>query len=143
MGGTGSLSPCSCPACDAVSALRKFWVLGLIRLWKQNSENSFGSPFEWRRNSFLTYGTGLVIICVLGRYAASAVSFSTQNFPGGRSVRASVESWAEIKSVSSDLGSNPFRLSFLFKSCGRWTLSCDFVPHSYETLKWLSSLPTR
>ena len=30
----------------------------------------------------------------------------------------------------------------LFKSCGLCTLSCDFVPHSYETLKWLSSLPT-
>ena len=29
-----------------------------------------------------------------------------------------------------DLGSNPLRLSFLFKSCGLWTLSCDFVPHS-------------
>ena len=41
-----------------------------------------------------------------------------------------------------DLGSNLFRLCFLFKSCGLWTLSCDFVPHSYETLKWLSSLPT-
>ena len=27
-----------------------------------------------------------------------------------------------------DVGSNPFRLSFLFKSCGLWTLSCDFVP---------------
>ena len=24
--------------------------------------------------------------------------------------------------------------------CGLWTLSCDFVPHNYETLKWLSSL---
>ena len=34
-----------------------------------------------------------------------------------------------------------YRLSFLFKSCGLWTLSCDFVPHNYETLKWLSSLP--
>ena len=39
-----------------------------------------------------------------------------------------------------DLGSNPLRLSFLFKSCGLWTLSCDFVPHNYETLKWLSPL---
>ena len=39
-----------------------------------------------------------------------------------------------------DLGSNLLRLSFLFKSC-LWTLSCDFVPHNYETLKWLSSLP--
>ena len=29
-----------------------------------------------------------------------------------------------------DLGSNPLRLSFLFKNCGLWTLSCDFVPHS-------------
>ena len=36
-----------------------------------------------------------------------------------------------------DLGSNPLRLSFRFKSCGLWTLSCDFVPHNYETLKWL------
>ena len=35
-----------------------------------------------------------------------------------------------------------FRLSFLFISCGLWTLSCDFVPHSCETLKWLSSLPS-
>ena len=34
-----------------------------------------------------------------------------------------------------DLGSNLLRLSFLFKSCGLWTLSCDFVPHNYETLK--------
>ena len=42
----------------------------------------------------------------------------------------------------SDLGSNPLRLSFLFKSCGLWTLSCDFIPHNCETLKWLSSLPT-
>ena len=41
-----------------------------------------------------------------------------------------------------DLGSNPLRLSFLFRSCGLWTLSCDFVPHSYGPLKWLSSLPT-
>ena len=41
-----------------------------------------------------------------------------------------------------DLCSIPLRLSFLFKSCGLWTLSCDFVPHNYETLKWLSSLPT-
>ena len=41
-----------------------------------------------------------------------------------------------------DFGSNPLRLSFLFKSGGLWTLSCDFVPHNYETLKWVSSLPT-
>ena len=27
-----------------------------------------------------------------------------------------------------DLGLNPFQLSFLFKSCGLWMLSCDFVP---------------
>ena len=41
-----------------------------------------------------------------------------------------------------DLGSNPLRLSFPFKRCGLWTLPCDFVPHNYETLKWLTSLPT-
>ena len=41
-----------------------------------------------------------------------------------------------------DLGSNPLRLSCHLKSCGLWTLSSDFVPHSYETLKWLSSLTT-
>ena len=41
-----------------------------------------------------------------------------------------------------DLGSNLLWLSFLFKSCCLWTLSCDFVPHNYETLKWLLSLPT-
>ena len=29
-----------------------------------------------------------------------------------------------------DLGSNPLRLSFLFKSGGLLTLSCDFVPHN-------------
>ena len=29
-----------------------------------------------------------------------------------------------------NLGSIPLRLSFLFKSCGLWTLSCDFVPHN-------------
>ena len=26
-----------------------------------------------------------------------------------------------------DLGSNLLRLSFLFKNCGLWTLSCDFI----------------
>ena len=41
-----------------------------------------------------------------------------------------------------DLRSNPLRLSLIFKSCGLWTLSCDFVPHNCWTLKWLSSLPT-
>ena len=39
-----------------------------------------------------------------------------------------------------NLGSNPLRLSFLFKSCGLWTLSCYFVPRN-KTWKWLSSLP--
>ena len=34
-----------------------------------------------------------------------------------------------------DLGSNLLRLSFLFKNCGLWTLSSDFVPQNYETLK--------
>ena len=34
-----------------------------------------------------------------------------------------------------DLGSNPLRLSFLFKSRGLWTLSCDFIPHNYENIK--------
>ena len=29
-----------------------------------------------------------------------------------------------------DHGSILIRLSILFKSCGLWTLSCDFVPHS-------------
>ena len=41
----------------------------------------------------------------------------------------------------------PLRVTlFLFfsplVSCGLWTLSCDFVPHNYERVKWLSSLPT-
>ena len=41
-----------------------------------------------------------------------------------------------------DLGSNPLRLSpFSSKVLCLWTLSCDFVPHNYVTLKWLSSLP--
>ena len=34
-----------------------------------------------------------------------------------------------------DLGSNPLRLSFLFKNCGLWTLSCDFVPHNQWNIK--------
>ena len=34
-----------------------------------------------------------------------------------------------------DLGLNPLRLSFLFKRCGLWTLSCDFVPHDYLNIK--------
>ena len=57
-----------------------------------------------------------------------------------------------------ELGSNPFRLSFLFKNntkqtktqnqtkpkrCGLWTRSCVFVNLTVtETLKWLSSLPS-
>ena len=34
-----------------------------------------------------------------------------------------------------DLGSIPLRLSSLFKSCGLWTPSCDFVPHNSENIK--------
>ena len=68
---------------DAVSALRKIWVL--IRLWKQTSAQ-FVSRF------------GLAV----RRYAGKR----------------------------KDLDSNPLRLSFLFKSCGLWILSCDFVPHN-------------
>ena len=45
-----------------------------------------------------------------------------------------------VQELSESRGGRP-RLSFLFKSCGLWTLSCDFVPHNYETLKWLSSPP--
>ena len=33
------------------------------------------------------------------------------------------------------------QLCFLFRSCGLWTLSCDFAPMTDETLKWFSSLP--
>ena len=40
-----------------------------------------------------------------------------------------------------DLSWIPLQLSSLFRSCGLWTLPCDFVPHNYKTLKWLSSLP--
>ena len=32
-------------------------------------------------------------------------------------------------------GSNPLRDTFLFKSCGLWTLSCDFIPHNYWNIK--------
>ena len=35
-----------------------------------------------------------------------------------------------LASKRKDLGSILFRLSFLFKSCGLWTRSCDFVPHN-------------
>ena len=40
--------------------------------------------------------------------------------------------WPNGKAIGrwkADLGSNLLRLSFLFKSCGLWTLSCDFVTH--------------
>ena len=47
-----------------------------------------------------------------------------------------------LAGMQRDLDSNPLWLSFLFKGCGLWTLSCNFVLHNYETLKWLSSLPT-
>ena len=33
-------------------------------------------------------------------------------------------------------------LSFLFKNCGLWALSCDFAHTINETLKWLTLLPT-
>ena len=32
-------------------------------------------------------------------------------------------------------------LSFLFKNCGLWTLSCDFAHTINVTLKWLKKLP--
>ena len=37
---------------------------------------------------------------------------------------------------------DPIRLSFLFKYCGLWRLSCDFAHTVNETLKWLTQLPT-
>ena len=37
---------------------------------------------------------------------------------------------------------DPLRLSFLFKNCGLWTLSCDFARTIKETSKWLTQLPT-
>ena len=49
-----------------------------------------------------------------------------------------VRRWA---GKQSDLGSNLLQLSFLFKSCGLWTLSCDLSLTINETLKRLSSLP--
>ena len=61
---------------------------------------------------------------------------------GGRCRKGSSECGFGLVGKQSDLGLNLLRLSFLFTSCCLWTLSCDFVPHNYETLKWLSSLPT-
>ena len=46
------------------------------------------------------------------------------------------------KHGDTDMDTNQLRLSFHFKSCGLWTLACDLVPHNYETVKWLSLLPT-
>ena len=34
-----------------------------------------------------------------------------------------------------DLSLNQLRLSFLFTSCGLWTLSCDFVPRNERNIK--------
>ena len=34
-----------------------------------------------------------------------------------------------------DLSLNPLRLSFFLKSCGLWTLSCDFIPHNWWNIK--------
>ena len=36
--------------------------------------------------------------------------------------------WASGK--AGKLGSNPLRLSFLFNSCGLWTVSSDFVTYN-------------
>ena len=33
------------------------------------------------------------------------------------------------------LGSSPLRLSFLFRNCDLWTLSCGFAPHKYWNSK--------
>ena len=37
---------------------------------------------------------------------------------------------------------DPLQLSFLFKNCGLWTLSCDFTHTTNKTLKWFTQLPT-
>ena len=36
---------------------------------------------------------------------------------------------------------DPLRLSFLFKNCGLWTLSCESAFTINETLKWHTQLP--
>ena len=43
-----------------------------------------------------------------------------------------IEDWEPVwlSRKAGDLGSTPLQLSFLFKSCFLWTLSCDFVLHS-------------
>ena len=67
-----------------------------------------------------------IIPCTVSRLFVSRFGLTVRRYAGKRK----------------DLGSIPLRLSFLFKSCDLWTLSSDFVPHNYEALKWLSSLPT-
>ena len=42
-------------------------------------------------------------------------------------------SWSglAVRLVSRSCPDSASALSFLFKSCGLWILSCDFVPHNY------------
>ena len=42
-----------------------------------------------------------------------------------------------------EAGSSPLQLSFFFKSCSIWTLSCEFwlLLTIIQTLKWLTLLP--
>ena len=74
--------------------------------------------------------------------ATRHLSPSCTLWPNIRSLKGILREPVWPSGKQKDLGSNLLLLSFLFKSCGLWTLSCDFVPHNYETLKWFSSLPT-
>ena len=57
---------------------------------------------------------------------------SEQVWPSGKALCWSAEG----------LRFDSLRLSFLFKNCCLWTLSCDFAHTINETLKWLTQLPT-
>ena len=35
--------------------------------------------------------------------------------------------YIQVGIVRTDVGSSPLRLSFFFKNCGSWTVSCDFA----------------
>ena len=86
------------------------------------------------------------VLCTPYNHAYSLIrrtfTESAQNFDSGQAQilgdKGDQSIWRLRQSVwpsgkagkQKDPGSNSLRLSFLFKSCGLWTLSYDFVPHN-------------
>ena len=85
---------------------------------------------------------GLLLEAMVPSLISLMVSVDVKHHGRSRRLCCSEPVWPSGKVLASkhkDFGSIPLRLSFLFKACGLWTVSSDFVPHRSGNIKTDSS----